>query len=194
MISVGIMRFYFIIRSYPDVLDLIDKLSFDTSGINTLFRQYMPQLAYYREKSEEVKETLASQCTFSDVLGREGDQQVRGGGPLKRSAGDEKEVRDLRLQNCDATIEQITAYKVACEYLKRDNSWKYKWGITPTNANNGKKLITLGGMYPIVSGLIFSLFGSTQSFQICVHQFQRILRFFLSSGFSMVAAGYPSGG
>ena len=83
------------------------------------------------------------------------------------------EVRDLRLQNCDATIEQITAYKVACEFLKRDDSWKFKWGITPTNANNnGKKLITLGGMYPIVSRLIFGLFG-TQFFQILtVHFFK----------------------
>ena len=49
-------------------------------------------------------------------------------------------------------MEQIAAYKVACEYLKSDQSWKIKWGITPRNQNkNGKKLITLGGMYPIVS-------------------------------------------
>ena len=126
------------------MIKLLKKISFDSKKTGELFRRYLPQLDYYRGKKKEVIRKLGSGWMLTEKFGETDDQQQTANeGPLKRSISSAQRR---------VTLEQITAYKVACEYLKRDQSWKSDWGITVQNTNkDGKKLITLGGMYPIVS-------------------------------------------
>ena len=137
-------------RSYPAVLLLLEKLSFDTDRIAGLLKRFLPQLEYYRENRKEVEEQLSrlAPSLYSNSGKSEDDSQTSARGPLKRSTY--MEDKDLAIK--DLSMDQVAAYKVACEFLKKDRTWRTDWGIGPSNVNkNGKKLITLGGMYPIVS-------------------------------------------
>ena len=182
-------------RSYPEVLQLLEKISFDADRISRLFRQYLPQLDYYRQNSKRVEDELDSaRWILTDIFGQDVDEELQGenSGPLKRSTATSSDSSGLRQRRNSITLDQIAAYKVACEYLKRDESWRVDWGITPRNQNkNGKKLITLGGMYPIVSWIMIG-FTNGLSGLISVHVsfklgYDRILHSFCSAGLSLVA-------
>ena len=98
----------------------------------------------------EVEEHLARLSESHDFETKGGgDLQVSKRRPLKRAS------ENKHLSKKGFSVELLAAYKVACEFLKNDKTWKNDWGIGPSTANkNEKKLITLGGMYPIVSSCL----------------------------------------
>ena len=128
-------------RSHPEITQLLQKLSFDTGRITRLFQRYLPQLDYYREYAKELEEEVKRLVRSDDDVFDE--LQMSGKSPLRKRSAYEGGKR--------FNVDQWAAYKVACEFLREDKTWRTDWGLSQSNVNNGKRLITLGGMYPIVS-------------------------------------------